>query len=337
MVGIEASGREALLPAHAGTHQHDRLAVPVGAAADIVERARVAEIHVEKIGGLAAFRSDPGIVARRRGLGRRHVVRIDVERQPALGRARGRCLGHERIDAGILEDHQRRIFARLCRLGEIAADMAAEAVQRHCRQFDAGLGGRGRLQHRVDRHLPELRQLACPEGVEIGRTRGRGLERQRRDRCGYGEPVALLRRQLRDVDGLRSVGQRGQLHPQHSRPIQSCFDRADAALQVDGAAGDHRAVVLPDLIAETLGAKAQRHAQRPADSFSHGIDAIAMEWLEGDGRVEAAYGGARCGWWRLRRGGGGQHQRDCAGYGMSHLHSPPRHHAFPAPMGFSVQ
>ena len=88
----KASEREALLAAHAAAHQHDGLTVPVASREQVIERARVAQVHVQEVRRLAVGITEFTIVAGHipRRVRRQFVMRVDVENQPPFGCTRGR-------------------------------------------------------------------------------------------------------------------------------------------------------------------------------------------------------------------------------------------------------
>ncbi len=88
--------------------------------------------------------------------------------QPSAARATEVFL-LQRIDAGILEDHQRRIFAAAASgHRQIALGLRIERVQRHHGQRDLGVLGFHRRQARIDRHGAQSRQLGVPELPKVG-------------------------------------------------------------------------------------------------------------------------------------------------------------------------
>ena len=170
--GIQASGDKALMAAHAGAHHDDGLAVPIRAARNVVDGARVAEIHVEKVGRFPVGVADCLILGADTGrLAGREVVRIHVESQPAFRRAIGNRVGLEGMHSGPLEYHERRELSFLSGLSEVALNVGTEAVELDRVQFHARAAGLGGREDGADRDGGESFQFGVPEGIEIGRTR----------------------------------------------------------------------------------------------------------------------------------------------------------------------
>ena len=172
---MQARGAQALLAAHARAHDHQRLAVPVRPAREVVHRADVGEVHVEEVVLVAVARFD-GVVLlellRQRvvvllGLIGHHVVRLDVHRQPAFGGAiRDPGLLQWIGRAGPLQDAAGReissCWSGSVRLRDLAPDMSAvQVIHVQDGEVDAvlltglvrELGLRG--------HLAQRRDLRC--------------------------------------------------------------------------------------------------------------------------------------------------------------------------------
>ena len=203
---MQARGAQALLAAHARAHDDQCLAVPVGPAREIVDRADVREVHIEEVVLVAVARLD-GVVAlelgRQRvvvllGLVGHHVVRLDVHGEPAFGGAvRDPGLLQWIGRAGPLQEHEAGIFllaGGIVRLRDLAPDVFAvevihlqdgESRRRPCSLgFSVSTGFIG--------HLAQCLDLRRPERVEI-----RGRRNRRRDllgRDGGAQRAAASRR-----------------------------------------------------------------------------------------------------------------------------------------------
>ena len=131
---VEPGDGEGLLPAHARPHHDQRVAVPVRPAHHVIDGAVVGQVHLQEIVLVAIVTSDQVIVLQLLGkrvvvrlrLVRQHVVRLDVQGEPALGGPVGDPLSLQRIGAaGPLEDDERRKPARLFRLCYLPVDARA--------------------------------------------------------------------------------------------------------------------------------------------------------------------------------------------------------------------
>ncbi len=117
------------MAAHAASGEHDGFAIPVGPGKQVIESARVAQIHVQEIRFLPIGVADGLVVARDVAgwIGRQLVVRIDVDEQPAFG---GTLRGGRRVqgvDASVLQLDERGEFSVMGRLGDVAMRVGARA------------------------------------------------------------------------------------------------------------------------------------------------------------------------------------------------------------------
>ena len=207
--GPQAGEHEALLAAHAAAREHDRLAVPIGPRQQVIQSARVAQVHVQEIRFLAIGVADGLIVPRDVAgrIGRQLVVRIDVEEQPAFGGALRGAARVQRVHAGILQLDERGKLAFLGRFGDVAVRFGSERVEYEHVQLDARHVGLDRRQHRVDRDLRLRREFAVPERIEVGGTRRREPDLRWRDGGADRVESVVAAGVAADVSGSSSAAQ----------------------------------------------------------------------------------------------------------------------------------
>ncbi len=149
--------------------------------------------------------------------------------------------------------------------GDLAVDVrAADVVHVNLPVIHIGFAGLGRLELRVDRHGGKLLEFGLPEGIEVSRARGGGLNFLRRDQ-GTAEGADLL--------CLR--GANGDLGKEPAGFVKFGLKLPLAGGQSDFALGDFRHAAFLDGVSG-FGDVGLLRLDIPADDLPGLVNALAV-------------------------------------------------------------
>ena len=269
---------QALLPAHAGAHQHDGLAVPVRPSHQVIERPRIAQVHVQKVRRFAVRIAHRRIVARRASswVTRQFVVRIHIHHQPAFSRARRHRTRVQRIDACILQQQQCGELAFLRGPREIPLCMRSQRVQHERAHLNVGRFGLHRRQDGVQRNLCLRGKFAGPEGIEVRRPRGSQADLRRRDsRAHRVQPVVATCVAARKR-GARSRCYGLNRHVNHLRLTATDFNMVRARREIQLALFQHLRIITANRPLIGVGWLNRARRNGPANRLAHVVNPAGM-------------------------------------------------------------